>query len=169
MSDRLRLAGVAALLLLVGCSAPSSPADLPRVDLIEEAVSGLGPDLEYFEVAADATGVTLVLRLVETVSGSEDESVLAEVHRFEDGRLARIAEPVEADGTHFTGESIDLDPDRILDRILEELDASTVLDLAIQGSPDGRPVYDARVRGSRGGILLVLLGPDGAILGVQAE
>ncbi|NBV03822.1 MAG: hypothetical protein EBS10_06555, partial [Acidimicrobiia bacterium] len=87
----------------------------------------------------------------------------------EDGRLARIAEPVEADGTHFAGESIDLDPDLIFDRILEELDASTVLDLAIQGSPDGRPVYDARVRGSRGGILLVLLGPDGAILGVQAE
>ena len=154
MSVRLRLAGVAALLLLVGCSAPSSPADLPRVDLIKEAVSELGPDLEYFEVPADATGVTLVL---------------AEVHRFEDGRLARIAEPVEADGPHFTGQSIDLDPDLIFDRILEELDASTVLDLAIQGSPDGRPVYDARVRGSRGGILLVLLGPDGAILGVQAE
>ena len=88
---------------------------------------------------------------------------------FSTGFPEDIAEPVEADGTHFAGESIDLDPDLILDRILEELDASTVLDLAIQGSPDGRPVYDARVRGSRGGILLVLLGPDGAILGVQAE
>ena len=169
MIARSLLSGVVALWLLSGCSAQSAPVDLPRVDLIDEAVAELGSEREYFEVAADASGVTLVLRLIETEGDADEASILAEVHRFEDGRLARIAEPVEADGAHFIGSAIALDPDRIFGRILDELDASTVLDLAVQGSPEGRPVYDARVRGSRGGILLVLLGPDGAILGVQAE
>ncbi|MEY3030990.1 MAG: hypothetical protein ACO3R3_09975 [Ilumatobacteraceae bacterium] len=162
---------ILAAAVISACGTGAEPTDLPRVDLIDEAVSRLGRDLEYFEVAADASGVTLVVRLVEVAAddGASGSGVLAEVHRFEDGTLARISEPVEADGAFFSGAEIDLDPSGIFDRVLEELDAATVLDLAIQGSPDGQPVYDARVRGSRGGILLVLLGADGRILGVQAE
>ncbi len=152
------------------CGTTPQEAELPRVDLIDEAVSRLGDDLEYFEVAADDRGVTLVVRLAEVSSDDgETDEVLAEVYRFEDGTLARISEPVEADGAFFSGADIDLDPSAVFDRVLAELDAATVLDLAIQGSPDGQPVYDARVRGARGGILLVLLAADGRILGVQAE
>ena len=169
--NRLVVSLVLGAVLTSACGTPPQPADLPRVDLIDEAVSRLGEDLEYFEVAADDRGVTLVVRLLDVAAddGATGSGVLAEVHRFEDGTLARISEPVEADGAFFSGADIDLDPSAVFDRVLAELDAATVLDLAIQGSPDGRPVYDARVRGSRGGILLVLLAADGRILGVQAE
>lgn len=169
MIKRFVTLGVVAV-AMSGCGSAPESTDLPRVDLIDEAVSRLGEELDYFEVAADPSGVTLVVRQVEvSADDGTDSGVFAEVHRFEEGTLARISEPVEADGAYFSGADIDLDPSGIFDRVLDELDAATVLDLAIQGSPEGRPVYDARVRGTRGGVLLVLLGSDGRILGVQAE
>ena len=44
-----------------------------------------------------------------------------------------------------------------------------IVDFAIQGGPDGTVVYDATVASDSGGVLRVLLGPDGGILGAQGQ
>jgi len=79
-------------------------------------------------------------------------------------------EPVgEASGETFTADEIDFDPDRIFVQLRDELDDPVIVDLAIQGGPNDTVVYDATVASEGGGVLLVLLGPDGAILAVQGR
>ena len=65
---------ILAAAVVSACGTGAEPTDLPRADLIDEAVSRLGEDLEYFEVAADESGVTLVVRLV---AGNYDAMAIA--------------------------------------------------------------------------------------------
>ena len=43
------------------------------------------------------------------------------------------------------------------------------VDFAIQGGPNDTVVYDASIASDGGGVLLVLLGPDGTIQGAQGQ
>ena len=147
--------------LLMACGGESSPPG-PVVDQIDDAIAAVeavaGPQ-SFFEVTADVARVRL---FVETSAG-------ADVYLFENEQL--IGDPVAvegASGSSFLASRVAFDPDRIFDQLRQELDSPVIVDFAIQGGPDGTVVYDSTVASDSGGILLVLLGPTGQVLGVQA-
>lgn len=157
----------------VGCGGSAETAG-PLVGSIDDAIDALRSELsvddpELFEVAVDLTGVTLVLAETEIAMDTGAVSgTFATPYRWQDGVIDRAGETVPADGASFRAGAIGVEPDRIFERIRDELDSPDIVDLVIQGGPDGTTVIDATVVNDRGGTLLVLLGDDGAILGVQA-
>lgn len=158
---RLVLGGVCAL--LAACGSEGSSVG-PIVDRIPDAIAAIevhyGSAQEYFEISAGLDRIRFVVA-VDGATAAEQGVWVA------DGSLT-VPEPVgEASGSTFTADRIDLDPDRIFTRLRDELDDPAIIDLAIQGGPDGSPVYDATVASDGGGVLLVLLGPEGEIRGVQ--
>ena len=60
-----------------------------------------------------------------------------------------------------------IDPDTIFDGVRAELGDPTIVDLAIRMEGEAQ-VIDATVAGDQGGVILVLLAPDGDVLGLQA-
>lgn len=170
MSSSLRLVVVAACALsgvLAGCSGDGGGGGgLPIVERIPEAVAAVeehyGAPQEYFEISAGLESVTFVVAVADGTA--------AEAGAWEpDGGLA-VPEPVgEATGATFTADRIDVDPDRIFTQLRDELDDPAIIDLAVTGGPDGAVLYDATVASSSGGVILVLLGPNGEIRGVQGQ
>jgi hypothetical protein len=159
--------------LLAGCGG-SADAGGPVVHRIDDAVAALAVEIgiddpSLFEIAVDLTGITMVLAETEIDADTgETTGTFATPYRWEGGSIARAGETSPADGAVFAASAVDVDPDRIFERIRAELDSPDIVDLVIQGGPDGATVIDATVVNERGGTLLVLLGADGAILGVQA-
>ncbi|NNE11929.1 MAG: hypothetical protein HKN41_06735 [Ilumatobacter sp.] len=121
-----------------------------------------GTPQEYFEVSASLESVGFVVAV--------DDATAAEQGTWTpDGGLVG-PEPVgEASGETFTADEIDVDADVIFDQLRDELDDPVIVDFAVQGGPDGTVIYDATVASENGGVLLVLLGADGQILGVQGQ
>ena len=164
----MRTAIIGALgVVLAACNGSGDGSDSgPAVELIPEAIEAVedhyGAPQEYFEISAGHDAVGFVVAV--------DDAAMAEQGSYEaDGGLT-VPEPVgEASGETFTADEIDLDPDLIFVRLREELDDPVIVDLAIQGGPNDTVVYDATVASEGGGVLLVLLGPDGSILGVQGR
>lgn len=171
----MRFAGavVAVVSLLTACGG-ATEQDGPVVDRIDEALDALSVEIgvgdpALFEMAVDLTGITLVLAETEIASDTgEVTGTFATPYRWEDGAIARAGETRAADGAQFPASAVAFDPDRIFERIRAELDSPDIVDLVIQGGPEGTTVIDATVVNDKGGTLLVLLGDDGAILGVQA-
>ncbi len=163
----MRTAAVAAAgLLLAACGGGGEPPAGPLVDLIPDAVEAVeahyGAPQEYFEISAGLDSVGVVVA-VDGGTAAEQGSYSA------DGELM-APEPVGmASGETFAADEIDLDPDRIFDQIRAEFDDPAIIDLAIQGGPNDTVVYDASIESTGGGVLLVLLGPDGTIRGVQGR
>ena len=155
-------------LLLAACggSDDGSETSGPVVDLIPEAIGAIeehyGAPQEYFEISAGLDAIGFVVAV--------DGATLAEQGSYDaDGGLT-VPEPVgEASGETFEADEIEFDPDRIFVQLRDELDDPVIVDLAIQGGPNDTIVYDATVASEGGGVLLVLLGPDGAILGAQGR
>lgn len=152
-------------LVLAACGGGDDTA-APRVDLIPDALAAVeayyGAPPEYFEVSARLDSVGFVVAV--------DDATAAEQGSWTPDRGLVGPEPAgEASGVTFTADRIDLDPERIFDRIRDELDDPVIVDLAITGGPDDTVIYDASIAGENGGVLLVLLGPDGAIRAVQGE
>jgi len=160
-----------ALLAACGGASDVSGPLVARIDDALEALSdevGVG-DPDLFEVAVDPAGITLVV--AESEIDADSGAVVARFatpYRWEAGSIAPAGETSPAEGATFRASAIVIDPDRVFERIRAELDDPEITDLVIQGGPDGATVIDATVVNDRGGTLLVLLGGDGAILGVQA-
>lgn len=138
----------------------------PMVDRIPDALAAVeehyGSPPAYFEVSARIESVGFVVA-VDGATAAEQGSWTPE------GGLEG-PEPVgEASGSTFTADVIDLDPDLIFDEIRAELGDPAIIDLALQGSAGGGVIYDASIAGDNGGVLLVLLGPDGSIRAVQGQ
>lgn len=155
-----------ACLLLVSCGGGGDPAGGPIVELIPDAVIAIeefyGAPQTYFEISAGLEEIGFVVA-VDGATAAEQGSYSA------DGRFT-APEPVgEASGATFTADQIDVDPDRIFEPLRSELDDPAIIDLAIQGGPNGTLVYDVSVASEEGGVLLVLLGPDGEIRAVQGQ
>jgi hypothetical protein len=147
---------------LVACGSDSGRSE-PVVDQIDDAIAAVevavGGPQEFFEIAADVARVRL---FVATPTG-------ADAFLFEDGQLIGEAVAVEgAAGAAFEASTIAFDPERIFEGLRAELNDPVIVDFAIQGGPNGAVVYDATVASDSGGVLLVLLGPTGQVLGVQA-
>lgn len=138
----------------------------PLVDRIDDAMTAVeayyGEPQQFVEVSATATVVSLIVAREGT----------AEVEQAfwspDDG----LVDPVPLgpmDRPSFPADAVAFDPDAVLDQVRVELPDAEISDFAVTGSGAGSVIYDARVTGAQGGVLLVLLGPDGRILGVQAE
>ncbi len=158
---------IALVAVLVACGG-SPDLDGPLVGRIPDALDALAAEVgaddpDLFEVVADTTGVTLVLAESEIDNDSGDVvGTFATPYRWEGGEVSPAA------GSVFRASAISIDPGRVFERIRDELDDPEITDLVIQGGPDGSVVIDASIVNDRGGRLLVLLGADGTILGVQA-
>jgi hypothetical protein len=164
---RIAAALLATSLAVAGCAGggDGAPGGI-LTDRIDDAIFAVETHYQapqdFFEISATSEQVSVIVAV--------DDATAAEQAFWdpEDG----LVEPVprgDATGATFRAQDLDFDPDRILDRVAEELPDSEIVDLAITGGGQGAVIYDAQVRSEQGGILLVRLGSDGSILGVQAE
>ena len=144
--------------------APSSP--WPVVGLIPDALRAVeaayGSPQRYFEVSADSRRVGVIVAV--------DDATAAEQAFYCGAAGFAPPEPVgPANGSTFAADAVRFDPETVFDRLRAELDDPTILDFAVQGAASGAVVFDATVVSESGGILLVLLGPNGQILGAQGQ
>lgn len=155
---------VAATGLFVGACSSGDGTVQPMISDIDDAIDAIEVELggaqDYFEVSAGLEAVTVVV--------ATDDASTATTFSFADGTLSGPGEPVGADGATFRANAVAFDEGVIFDRVRTELDDPVIIDFAVQGGPEGTVVYDASVATDDGGVLLVLLGPDGTIQGVQA-
>jgi hypothetical protein len=161
---------MAMALVLVACGgdggddeAGRGELELPRVDLIAPAVEAVvaarGADVELLEVAANLERVDVIVR--------DGEAPNAVLYRYgDDARLQGPIEPRPDDRATFGAAEVTVDPARIFDELVAELPGAAVLDLAVH-EDGGLVVNDATVASENGGVLLVLLQPDGGIVGMQ--
>lgn len=156
----------AALAVVVGCSGGGGegPAGGPLVGDIDEAVAAVeafyGSPQEYVEVSATDEVVSLIVAVDDTVEQAFWQP------------SGGLTDPVPVGSDErptFRADTIAFDPASILDGVAEQLPDSEIVDFAVTGNGAGGVVYDARLRSSRGGVLLVLLAADGTVLGAQGE
>ena len=97
-----------------------------------------------------------------------DDATSAIAYVFLGGELQPPAPPRDvAGGETFDAAALDFDPDAIFTGIAEGLDDPDVTQFVVVGGPNGAVQYSAFVVSSEGGVLDVLLGPDGTVLGVN--
>jgi hypothetical protein len=162
-----RLAGaVAAVVCALAACGGDDAADIavPRADLVAPALAAVdeaaasGGEAPLLEIAATLESVDVI------VQDGPGHGVL---YRFTDDELSGPDEPRDDPRPAFSSSDVALDPDRIFDGIRAELPDAAILDLAVRREGDA-VVIDATVASDQGGVLLVLLSPDGTILGTQA-
>lgn len=137
----------------------------PAVAQIVEAVAALELELdgpqEYFEINADAQLVNLFV--------ATDDSTTVTPYLYLDGELQPPAptRPV-AEGATFTADQIDLDPERVLDQVADELPDSELTTFVVVVGPTDALRYEVLARSPRGGTLAVEVTGEGAIVGVES-
>ncbi len=162
-----RFAGVvAAVACVLAACGGDDEADIavPRADLIAPALdaiaaaAGAGGEPQLLEIAATLESVDVIV---------EEEPGRGVLYRYDGDELAGPIEPRDDARPTFVAADVALDPDRIFDGIRAELPEAVVIDLAVRKEGEAI-VIDATVASEQGGTLLVLLSPEGAILGTQA-
>jgi hypothetical protein len=153
------------ILLLGACGDGTSPDEPPLVAEIAPAMAAveaeLGGPQDYYEVNATPQLVNL---FVATGGGST-----AAAYVYLDGELQAPAPPQDVtSGETFRADELDFDPEVIFDGVADELDEPAVTQFVVVGGPGRVVQYSAFVASSEGGVLDVLLGPDGAIVDVNA-
>ncbi len=172
MSRPIATAAVALLIVVsalaaAGCGGDDGPDERarPAVAQIEAAVAALERELdgpqEYFEINADAQLVNLFV--------ATDGATTVTPYLYIDGELQPPAptRPV-TEGATFTADRIDVDPERVLDQVAEELSDSELATFVVVVGPAGDVRYEVLTRSPRGGTLAVEVSGDGAILGVES-
>ena len=146
--------------------------ELLRVDLVDDALTAvtaeLGEGVALYEVNATPE---LVNVFVQT---ELDGDTAAIAYVYEERGLGPAAEPQPATGPTFTADQVDFDPDTILDAAREELSGSVLRVFSIGGQtgvqgPSDAVEYRVVFDSVQGGSLSVMVQPDGAIIGVDAE
>ena len=164
---------VALILAAGGCSGsshatPTSPATAPaaatapRVDLIDDAIKALetklGAPQQYFEINATSQLVNLFVSL----NGDK----LVQPWVYLDGELSST-EPHDATGHSFAAKTLDFDPTKVLTQLEAALPQSRPDVFFIEGGEGGIVRYSVTVTSSKGGQLVVVVGPDGAVKSVD--
>jgi hypothetical protein len=170
---------------LVGCGGddlvPSLPADstvapLPAecpaaadqplaVDQIAPAIAAVEAELgglqEYFEVNATEAVVNLFV-----AGTAADGSGTVTPYAFSRGELtAQPASP--ADGNRFAADAVQIDPQRVLSCLVEQLPSSMLTAFVVEGGPNGAVRYSAVVASEQGGQLVVEVSGTGQVLSVD--
>ncbi len=158
---RVLAASAAVILGLGGCGGGD---ELPLVGEIAPAIAAveteLGGPQDYFEVNTTPDVVNVWV--------ATDDAATATVYAYFDGELQPPAAPRDVEGGEtFRAAALDFDPDEILTGIADELDEPSIAQFVVVGGPGGAVQYSAFVTSSEGGVLDVLLGADGAVLGVD--
>ncbi len=171
------LCSAVAPLMLLGCESgavdqpddakcPTEPGSAPLVENIDDAIAAVeayyGGPQEYFEISAN-------LQQVSVIVAADDRSTAEQAFWVDDQLVepASIGEAAESSQV-FVAADVTFNPDKIFDRVRRELDCPVLIDFAVTGAPDG-VIYDTTVASSEGGVLLVLLGANGDVHGVQAS
>ena len=152
-------------LVAAGCAGGGDDSGI-LVDRIDDAIFAvesfyLAPQ-DYFEISATDERVSLIVAV-------DDATAAEQAFWSVDGGLVEPEAVGPASGATFRSSALDFDPGDVLSRVDDELPDAEIVDFAITGGPDGSVIYDASVQSEQGGVLLVRLGPDGQILGVQAR
>jgi hypothetical protein len=144
-----------------GTGASVSPHLLPRVDLIDDAVSALeeqlGAPQQYFEINATPQLVNLFVAL--------NDGKVAQPWVYLDGELSST-EGRDANGFTFARTALDFDPGTVLSRVETELPQSEPDAFIVEAGEGGIVRYSVTVRSPQGGQLVVVVGPDGAVKSV---
>lgn len=152
-------------LALGACSSGDAPAPeaQPRVDWFDDMFAAIaearGGEPAYIEVSATLDYVDAIVR--------DGEGGGAVLYRFDGEVLDGPIEPRDDTRATFAAAEVTLDTARIFDGIRAELSEPAIIDLAVRKEGQAL-IVDATVAGEQGGILLVLLGADGQVLGIQA-
>ena len=162
-----RVLGLSALALAIlgGCGGDDAPPE-PLVGLIDEAIVAIeehyGAPQRYFEISAGLERVSVIVAV--------DDATAAEQGYLDSDGGFTAPEPVgPATGSTFAAVAVAFDADRIFDELRRELDDPVIIDFAVRGGGDDTVIYDASIASDAGGVLLVLLAPDGRILGAQGQ
>ena len=135
---------------------------LPRVDLIGAAVQALeaklGAPQDYFEINATPQLVNIIISL--------NNAALAQNWLYLDGDLTS-KEPEPAAGNTFKADALDFDPAVVLSKITTDLPDATADLFLVEGGPNGSVRYTVVMTSSKGGQLLVVVGPDGDVVEVN--
>lgn len=140
----------------------SRAATLPRVDLIDDAVTALEAELgspqQFFEINATSSLVNLIVAL--------NDGKVAQPWVYFQGDLSST-EGAEASGFSFSASALDFEPDNVLSKVQAELPDSSPDLFFVEGGADGTVRYSVAVTSKQGGQLVVVVGPDGTVQSVD--
>jgi hypothetical protein len=142
-------------------TAGSTSDDLPRVDLIAPAVNALetklGGPQQYFEINATSKLVNLIIAV--------NNATYAQAWLYLDGQLSsKDAQP--ANGHTFAASALTFDAGSVLTQVHHDLPDSVLDFFYVLGGADGSVQYTVATTSSKGGQLVVTLGPDGKVQAV---
>jgi hypothetical protein len=169
---------VIAAIVLASCSGDGSSSDtqppastttsvataaaLPRVDLIDDAVTALEAQLgsaqQFFEINATSSLVNLIVAL--------NDGKLAQPWVYFEGELSST-DGVEASGFSFAATALDFDPASVLSKVQAELPDSSPDLFFVEAGEGGIVRYSVAVTSKEGGQLVVVVGPDGTVQAVD--
>lgn len=159
-------AGLAIGLSACGDDDGAAPDDRPvpavaRIAVAVDELEGeLGGPQEYFEINVDDWLVNLFV--------ATDGGTTATPYLFVDGEVQPPGPAGPAEGSTFTAAEVDVDADRVLDQVADELPDSTLTTFVITVGPSDALRYEVLARSPRGGTLAVEVTGDGAIVGVES-
>jgi hypothetical protein len=181
------LAGVVGALALVGCSSDGG-------DPVATTVAGTSGDSTVSPLDGDASGTTTMARdlrrAVEAVEAelggpqeffevtatsqltnvfvAIDDATKAVPYVFVGGELEVPGPTLEgAEGHTFVSSAMTFDDELLLSVIAEQLPTATIDAVSAEGGPDGTVRYVVSARSDEGGLLDIVVGPNGAIQSVQ--
>jgi hypothetical protein len=154
---------VAVSLLATACGSDDGGGEAWVGDIraaIEAVEAELGAGQEYFEVTAS--------RQITNVFVAIQDGTVAVPYVYLDGELQPPAPSLTGtSGFTFTADAVDFDEGAILDRVSDELPEATIDTLSVEGGEGGTVRYVVSARSEVGGVLDVVVGPDGSVLAVD--
>ncbi len=134
----------------------------PLVDEIDDAITALEAELggpqQYFEINATSQLVNLIVAL--------NNGQVAQPWVYLDGEVSST-EGKPASGFTFVADALDFDPETVLGNLQSELPQSSADLFFVEAGEGGIVRYSVAVTSQQGGQLVVVVGPDGAVLSVD--